>query len=212
MRSAVVVTSFAVLLAVAGCSKRRSHTELVQDIATWSALPDDDAMVAAAGPIVSRWQGQRVRWSALANAVMCVEPPASAAGLGAAAQTTTTCAMNPFPRGGDDAAAAAALGGMYPLYRLDAAAVAALHEHCRGLSTCVVDVEATLRSLTLDPEQALAVAFDDVKVHGGRAVAADEPWMQRRAPVVPVAPGKPALKFDPADALVPSVRVAAKVF
>lgn len=188
----VVVVGFA-LVALAGsllgCSKGGAARELVQDIAVWSELPDEDAMTAAAGPIRERWLGKRVRWSALATAALCVTPQVDTATPDTPPTqptkpdaATTTCAMNPFPRGGPDAAAAVSLGGLMPLYRLDARARAALSDRCKGLESCVVDVEGTLSTLTLDPEEVLAVALTDVVVHGGRPLQPGEPWV--RAPLV----------------------------
>ncbi len=198
--AALLVLCAALGVVSSGCAVDRPASALVQDLAGYLALPDDEAMAKAAPALTKKWQSQRVRWSALATAVLCVDK----------APNDLTCAMNPFPRGGADAAAAAALGGLFPLFHLDSAARDALHTACAGRGSCVVDVEGTLSTLTLDPSLPLAIELTGITIHGGRAPRADEPW-SRPALVVPPQARK-SLAVPPANPTPLSLTVDVKVF
>ena len=198
----VLIGVLACVVALSSCEKPRAPAAFLDDYAAWTALPDDDAHRAAAPKVVSRWEGQQLRWSALAMASLCVSPPPPKAGE----PSLTTCAMNPFPRSDPKALI---LGGTFPLYRFDAAAFAVLKGHCAGRPTCVVDVEARLSALQLDPDLPLGITFSAPLVRAGRAPTLQDGWA-RLAP--PEREKVSALKVDPAQALVTGLRIATPTF
>lgn len=168
------VVSAVALLVVSACAKDAPAEAFVSDYATWIALPDEEAQRQSAIALVDKWTGKRVRWTALALAGLCVkkaEPP-----------VVQSCAINPFPRGGDNAEAAGNLGGVFPLYRFDAPTLAALKRACAGLDRCVVDIEAEIVMLRLDPDEPLALTLEARAVHGGRAPSTDDKWARAEPP------------------------------
>ncbi len=201
LRPLALVCVLALVVVVASCEKPRAAGAFLDDYTAWTALPDDDAQRAAAAQLVSRWQGQQVRWPALAIASLCVSrapkpgtPP------------SIDCAMNPFPRSDPKALV---LGGTFPLYRFDAVTFAGLKAHCTGLSSCVVDVDARLSVLQLDPDLPLGITFTGPIVLAGRAPVPEDGW----ARLAPPQPAQPlALKVDPARALDSGLQIASPTF
>lgn len=188
-------TLVALLLVCTACSRGGGTPS--DFAAAWQkvdAIEDPQKRGDAMQAFAKDWRDKWYDWEGLALASLCVNADKS-------------CAMNFWAAVPPESRRT--LGGLYPRVRFTEDGWKALHEQCKGRTSCVMTVHGSIGTVAVDPDMPLRVEIMSADVKSTRQPQSGDAWFAASTTPV-VERGEVGIKPD--DAVVSNITTKTPVF